>query len=361
MGVDDRLRRELGVLAPADPSGAYERVVEKRIRRGYVRRAQIAGLAVIVVAGSVLGVYGLLKAFGVGGHATPAAPHEGGILFVDQVDGQVGIFVVQPDGTGLRSIADLPAAAHAVWSPDRRRIAYIGITGPRDESDVYVMNADGTGIHRVTRSGGVGGGPTWSPDSSMIAYIDEGLWVIDVEGGDPRRLVEEPALGRVNDPTWSPDGERIGYSLAVSEPGVELSGVDDLWSVPARGGQPVQLTDTPLHMEHGADWSPDGGAIVFTSDRDVGLLDLASGEIRYLTGTKGATKPDPYDRDPAWSSDGTQIVFASDRAEQNVMRLYRMHADGSSQVLVMDRPFEYGLCCPEPDWSGDAPPIPRVP
>lgn len=361
MGIDERLRRELGSLAPADPSGVYERVVERRVRRKFLRRAQIAGLAVIVVAGSALGLYGLLKAFAVGEQGAPAAPHEGGILFIDRVGEQVGIFVVRPDGTGLHSITDLPAAAHPVWSPDRRRIAYIGISGPHDESDVYVMDADGTAIQRVTRSGGVGGGPTWSPDGSTLAYIDEGLWVIDVEGGGPRLLVEEKGLGRVGDPTWSPDGEQIAYSFSVSEPRVELSGIPDLWAVPAGGGQPIRLTNTPLHMEYGADWSPDGGAIVFTSDRDIGVLELASGEIRYLTGTKGAAENDAYDRDPAWSPDGTQILFASDRADPNVMRLYRMYADGSHQVLVMDRSFGYGLCCIYSDWSGDTPPIPEAP
>jgi Tol biopolymer transport system component len=355
MGVDERLRRELRSLAPADPSGAYERVLEKRVRRGLVRRVQIVAVAAMVIVGSTLGVYGLLRIFGVGEHATPAVPTEGGILFSDGVGGRSDIFVVQPDGSGLKNVThDAAGEANAVWSPDGTRIAFLRSEVTAGTSDVYVIDADGTGLEQVTRSGHVGSGPTWSPDGTRLAYVDEGLRVIGVDGADARLLVE----GRVGDPTWSPDGKWIAYSLSEPTSRDELSGIPHLWMIPSGGGEPIQLTHG-LAIASGPDWSPDGHRLVFIADRDIAVLDLDSGDVHRLTGTD-ATEVDAYDRDPAWSSDGTQIVFVSDRMEAGFMRLYRMNGDGSGQSLVLEEPFAFAGCCPKPDWAGDAPPIPTA-
>lgn len=357
MGVDDRVRRELRSLAPADPTGAYDRVVEKRVRRGVVRRTQIAALTIVVIAGSSLGIYGLLRVFGTGGRTVPAEQPHGGILFIDLVGEGSDVFVIQPDGGGLVNLThDATPEGTAVWSPDGGRIAFLRSDTEAGTSDVYVMNADGTGQRRVTASSSVGSGPAWSPDGERIAYVDDdGLHVISADGGQARLLVD--ASGWLADPTWSPDGDRIAYAFGVrTEPGDEFSGIPDIWAVPAEGGTPTRLTAT-LAGESGPDWSPDGTSIVFTSDRDIAVLDLVSGDIRRLTGSEGAEE-DPYDRDPAWSPDGSQIVFASDRDETGVMRLYRMDADGSNQAPIPGHALEPGLCCPKPDWSGDVPAIP---
>lgn len=58
MSLDDRVRRGLDEVAPADPSGAYERVVEKKIRRRFVRRTARAVMSIGVVAVTALGFLG---------------------------------------------------------------------------------------------------------------------------------------------------------------------------------------------------------------------------------------------------------------------------------------------------------------
>jgi hypothetical protein len=72
VSVDDRLRRGFEELPPADPAGAYERIVEKKVRRGILRRVETGILAIVVVLGSVTSLVLLLRAFE--GGTTPRAP-----------------------------------------------------------------------------------------------------------------------------------------------------------------------------------------------------------------------------------------------------------------------------------------------
>jgi Tol biopolymer transport system component len=70
------------------------------------------------------------------------------------------------------------------------------------ELDINVMNADGSGVARLT----AGSGPAWSPDDSRIAFTTtNGVSVINVDGSGER----VPAAG--SDPTWSPDGGRVAF------------------------------------------------------------------------------------------------------------------------------------------------------
>jgi len=152
-GPDDRLKGALERLAaPADPSGAYERVVGKKVRRRIVRRAQVAVLVVVVLAGTIGGRFALARVFRSGpAERRPAAPtaRNGQIAFVSNRDGNNEIYVMDADGTKARDVSNSPADDHApAWSPDGTRIAF---ASDREESaDIYMMNADGGNVIRLT-------------------------------------------------------------------------------------------------------------------------------------------------------------------------------------------------------------------
>lgn len=112
---------------------------------------------------------------------------------------------VNPDGTGLREeVAPLPAlGGHSlVWSPDGSRLAF-GSGHLESPSQIFVINADGSGLRQVTRDGN-NNWPAWSPDGSRIAFVHNGtLSTIAPDGTDMRSLNGVTPDGFI---AWNPAG-----------------------------------------------------------------------------------------------------------------------------------------------------------
>jgi Tol biopolymer transport system component len=133
------------------------------------------------------------------------------------------VYVMNSDGTGLLNLTPGPGGGEALsWSPDSRKIGFRSL---RDGSgEIYVVNVDGTGLRRLTRltrspvSSGwtTFSGPTWSPDGRKILFVRVGwgdglanseILVMNADGSRQRNLTRNPAPD--GDPVWSPDGRRI--------------------------------------------------------------------------------------------------------------------------------------------------------
>jgi len=131
-----------------------------------------------------------------------------------------GRYLVSTDGSGSRWVLKLPLSA--VWSPDGRRIAFArttGRTGPgpccySSESDIFVMNADGSGTRRLTHNAAQNAEPAWSPDGRKIAFRstrngNRDLYVMNADGSGKRNLTQNAAWD--SRPSWSPDGQKIAF------------------------------------------------------------------------------------------------------------------------------------------------------
>jgi hypothetical protein len=119
------------------------------------------------------------------------------LIFAGAVEGQPqpGFYLANMDGSGATSfILDRTGTAPAV-SFDGRYLAYTSQGNDSNNWDVYVANADGTSIRRLTSHLARDGIPTWSPDGTYVAFASDrdggwGIWVIDAGSrGQPRRLV----------------------------------------------------------------------------------------------------------------------------------------------------------------------------
>ena len=241
--------------------------------------------------------------------------------------------LVPPDGLNVAAgpvvVAPTPAPAtrltvhdafdaSPVWSPDGRRIAF---DSKRDGNwEVYVMNADGTGVTRLTFNDAVDGSPSWSPDGRRIAFDSKRdgnleIYVMNADGSGVTRLTHNPADDGY--PSWSPDGRRIAFDS-------KRDGNREIYVMNADRSGVTRLTYNGAADLTPA-WSPDGRRIAFDSKRDGNL------EIYVMnadgTGVTRLTHNPADDGHPSWSPDGRRIAFASKR--DGNLEIYVMNADGS--------------------------------
>jgi Tol biopolymer transport system component len=362
VALDERLRRAIERAgAPADPTGVYEDLIRRRERRRMARRVKVGALTLVVVAGTIAGVV-LLSSVFVTTESQLGAGGGEGILFYDLVDDRYAVYLVQPDGSGRTRLTEGEGAGSASWSPDGSRIVFSRFDAATGAADLFLMSADGSDVTRLTDTPQLAESRArWSPDGTRIAFEGtpqtgpQGVYVMNADGNGVQRLTDPSRPAGY--PDWSPDGSMLVFSQGF-EPAPSGTGGVEIWIMDADGGNAHHVTgdegDTSHEsVDYGPRWSPDGGSIVFTHDRDIYVVNVDGTGLTNLTLESGT---DFYDRDPDWSSDGSRIVFASTRSRGDGSGLYTMNADGSDVRPVLKRAL--GLCCPQPDWRGDATSVP---
>ena len=255
------------------------------------------------------------------------------IVFMSRREGRPEIYVMDADGKNLHKLTNnrdndwWPS-----WSPDGRRIVFVS---ERDGNrEIYVMDADGGNPQNLTNDPNEDWYPSWAPDGKRIAFMSlrDGhiidvaptyeIYVMDADGGNPQNLTNNPNDDRY--PSWSPDSKRIVF---VSErPGhfrSKLGITSEIYVMDADGGNQRRLTENRQNDWYPS-WSPDGKRIAFAADRkgdfenfEIYVMDADGGNPQNLTNNRSG------DSSPSWSPDGKQIVFSSWR-------------DGNSEIYVMD-------------------------
>ncbi len=156
--------------------------------------------------------------------------------------------------------------------------------------EIYLMNMEGGGLKRLTKSFGIDVSPVFSPDGSQLAFVsDRGgspqIYVMDVSGEKVRRLTFEGSYNTT--PAWSPDGEWIAYSG-------RKNGINQIFMIKSDSSELRQLTDSGNNES--PVFSPDGLFIAFDSDRDgskgIYVMSLYSGRQKRIT-PKGSGAMNP--------------------------------------------------------------------
>jgi dipeptidyl aminopeptidase/acylaminoacyl peptidase len=285
-----------------------------------------------------------------------------------------------------------PAApGEARISPDGARVLYTLTTTDRASrhtiSQLWLRDADGANARPLTSAGERNRSGCWSADGRSIAFVSDrakrsGIFVLPIaEPGEAREVARDPR--EIGDLAWSPDGSRFAYVVAVdpanpdgaeppagAPPRVRVTRRLDykragqgyrgdrrrqLFVVGATGGEPRQLTTRPV--DHSMPrWSPDGRQLALqVASPDgwgsrLGLLDVASGEMRLFGAENGAVGV------WAWSPSGDRVLFAGDSVITGQLDFFLLDvAAGHVRRLTDDL-----ACLPDAGRMGVAPPATPV-
>lgn len=237
-----------------------------------------------------------------------------------------------PDSVGQRVLAsDIDGGSINIspaLSPDGRWVAFLS---ERNIFDINLFVADAQTGEVVAELGNVGTIPhfdairfigsagTWDPSGRRLAFVSfaEGdnrisIWNVEEESIEANFAVE--GVSAMKNPAWSPDGRYLAFSGRDG-------GISDLYVLDLETDEVRQFTND-RYADLQPTWSPDGETLAFTTDRvdtdfevlqtttdmQIGLIDVESGEMEVLEPFDGA-----HHHNPQFSPDGQSLYFIADQ------------------------------------------------
>jgi uncharacterized protein YjdB len=267
----------------------------------------------------------------------------GDLLAASSRSGKLGIhqaLAVRPDSL-FPVLVDSGVNLDPVLSPDRTRIAFSSNRGSREGNyDLYVMDADGTSIRRLTTARGSDSHPAWTPDGTRLVFASTRngvpqIYIMSADSADaaPRPLTT--SAGGNQDPVVSPDGRTIAFvSIRDGAPRIYRMALDG--SGQARAATGVLRETSPGFFPN--------GDLLFGVERKKG-----SREWRVMRMPEGAAPVALFQTEQpllalSASRDGERVIFVTGREAGKGRTEYRVWlrglALGAEPVPLKLRPGE---------------------
>ena len=255
--------------------------------------------------------------------------------------------------------------SYPYWSPDGSQIVFQSNRMDND-SEIYVMDANGENLKRLTFTPGYDETPIWSPDGKSILFAStrDGnyeVYIMDVNGDNQRNLTNHPSHD--GHPNFSPDGKRIIFhsNRIMPEDTYHESAFTDavnheLYEMNLDGSDITQITDYSGWDTY-PDISPDGNKIAFRRRVPTEIGSHPGNSEVFIADRDGSNAVNlsnypEHDGWPAWSPDGTKIAFASEREREYNWQIYTINIDGSDLTRLTE--FDpQGAEFAKPQWSPD--------
>jgi hypothetical protein len=260
--------------------------------------------------------------------ASAGATRDGQIVFrSNRDDGKADLYLMNRDGSGVHRLTYLQSPMRTpAWSRDGSLIAFSASTG--GNFDIWAVRADGSGLTRITTDPAFEDNPRWTADGRIVftrgfACPCE-VWIMRPDGSDLSRLPTGPGSSLMADP--APNGTKIVFSN-------NRSGRYDLYTMQLDGTALKRLTtDGSSFGDLRPRWSPSGKDVVFWrdtfTDNDLYLVHASGQGLLRLTST-----PARHEEMPSWSPSGGEIAFMG-FFDDGSSHLYAIHPDGTGDTQL---------------------------
>ncbi len=287
------------------------------------------------------------------GADSPASREQDAIAFLSYRSGNGDIWVVTPGDTAapVRLTTTESFDGFPAWSPDGSRIAFdTDRSAPRNR-DIWIMDADGGNAHPIVEHPAYDLLPGWSPDGRRIAFMSlrdsdwdanqpaaapfiASIYVVDADGGGLTRLTDGQAHDQT--PVWLADGSAIVFSR-------EVDGRGQLFHM-APDGSDVRRLRTSETYDAGPAVSPDGSRLAFyaaaggTAHLIVMALDGSTERV--------VTQRWPENYYAAWSPDGGRLCYTARVGDQWQLAVVDLQTGEEAQLT--DDPARDEACAWRP-------------